>query len=80
VGPLARYRPGHLDRLLPLPLVRVDGEKKSFQIAEKDLRRYLNRIALPLRSRELPAHVPALLRQAADHLEKSTAAPTKSHR
>jgi len=70
VGMLGRYRPGHLDRLLPLPTIRVDGEKKTVEIADKDLRRFVNRIAQPLHYRGLPGHLPKLLRQAADYLEK----------
>jgi hypothetical protein len=45
---MARFRPGHLDRLLPLLMVYFDGQTKKLEMRERDLRRYSNRVAAPL--------------------------------
>lgn len=68
---LARYRPGHLDRLLPLPRVYFDGRTKKLDIRERDLLRYYNRLAAPLRRTALPVHLPHMMRSLADALDRS---------
>ncbi len=57
------------NRLLPLPSITVDPESKSVSCSEVELRHYLNRVTGPLPQAQLPAHLPQLLRQAADHIE-----------
>ena len=71
VSALANYRVGSLDRLLPLPNVYFNGETKELEISERDVIRYYNRLAAPLRRTALPPHVPKMMRLLADALEKS---------
>jgi hypothetical protein len=66
---LAQYRPGHLDRLLPLPPVCVSARDGSAEVNAKDMRSYVSRLTHPLRHADLPLGVPGILRQAADIIE-----------
>ena len=69
VNLLGQSRPGHVDRLLPLPRIYFDGEKKTLEMREQDLLRYYNRLVAPLRRTALPKHLPQMMRQVADTLE-----------
>jgi hypothetical protein len=77
VSALAQYRPGHLDRLLPLPHIYFDGQHKKLEMRERELLRYYNRLVAPLRRTALPAHLPEMLRQLADTLDQPAAAKGK---
>ena len=69
VNGMANFRPGHLDRLLPLPTVRFDGKTREMEVRDRDLMRYYQRLALPIRHSALPPHLPRLMRQLAGALE-----------
>jgi hypothetical protein len=71
----ARYRPGHLDRLLPLPMIYFDGATRKMEIRDRDLVRYYHRLAAPLPRTALPAHLPQLLRQLANAVEPGQRKP-----
>lgn len=71
VNLLGKYRLGNLDRLLPLPRVYFDGNKKKLEMRERDLLRYYNRLVAPLRRTTLPKHLPRMMHQIADILDKS---------
>ena len=66
------YRPGHLDRILPLPTARINLDTKAISYEERELRRFVNRVIMPTTVNDLPGHFPQLLREAANHIDKRT--------
>jgi hypothetical protein len=77
VSGLASYRPGSLDRLLPLPQVVFHGEAKRLEMRDRDLIRYFNRLISPVRRSALPSHLPSMMRQLAATLESPVGSKRK---
>jgi hypothetical protein len=66
---VGRYREGHLDRLLPLPMLHVDPQSRAVTVGPRQLRRFVSRIIHPLPHAALFPGLPSMLRQAADLIE-----------
>ncbi len=74
------YRPGHLDRILPLPTARINSDTKAISYEERELRRFVNRVIMPATVNDLPGHFAQLLRETADHIDTRTGRTTRRRR